>query len=749
MAFKTAEEAFAKFQETGEYMNNDSHFEGTPEERRALFGAYKHMVPKEAKVAFRQKVAGNENRAIEGLMQGKTREEMGILNQKEHGQALYRRLGAGLGTGLDLNKAYDWGSGNAREVGTTDIAKWNTNRGITDTERARYADFSRAGSPEAYWSGYRQNQISGLLNSGAIAQDAQGYYNPGPGGGDRYGANLEGYNFGRGPMGNGTNLGGPAGTGGGSLGAYAPSANPGYSPGSYQSPTYPQPTAQPQAQPTQPQTPSYTPPANNSGFTGGAYGSGNVAGPKAPQVPNYMAGGTSTGARTSGQDGLNSLLSGKDKNGTIYAAGGYSAPVQPPGPLPDGGQPLVVHPGEQVNVTPAAQNPNLPFNGQGSAGQIAGNLGGQGVARPAGSTREVGPGGGVLPGSSPFGSNPVPLPTGNGLVPGSGGGSSSSSGGPGSGGYTPTSLPGVGLPGQIPLGNSNPLAAPGGSGLASQGGMDTTGQRFNLDRARGEYAGAQGLERGILGIYGDILGFDPETGAARDASDSNNRSFAYLAPQAQRITADADALVKRLEATLPPGGERDAAIAQALRGAQADISGGRQALMGQALEGVNSLAQSKKGFDPQYVGANQSLLDAYGNLRGQDLSTLLGSRGQDIQGLLGARGQDVQWGLGQGQLGLGYDQLQQGSQQNLWDTYLRGREQDMNLYSNTRGQDLQSLQARQALQAQRAQADRGFWGNLLGTVGGLAGGLFGGPAGAAVGSKAGGAVGGGGFGLGS
>jgi hypothetical protein len=308
----------------------------------------------------------------------------------------------------------------------------------------------------------------------------------------------------------------------------------------------------------------------------------------------------------------------------------------------------------------------------------------------------------------------VPLPTGNGLVPGG----SSTSGG--AGGSNIPNLPGVNLPGQIPLGNSNPLAAPGGGNLNAQGALDNRGQAFNYNRAAGEYAGAQGLERGILGVYGDILGFDPETGAARDASNSNNRSFAYLAPQAQRAAGDADALVKRLEATLPPGGERDAAIAQALRGAQADISGGRQALMGQALEGVNSLAQSKKGFDPQYTGANQSLLDAYGNLRGQDLSTLLGSRGQDIQGLLGARGQDVQWGLGQGQL----DQQQM---QNLWGNYLAGRGQDMDLYSTTRGQDISQLVARQQAQAAKDAANKGFWGNLLGTVGGVAGAWLGKP----------------------
>jgi hypothetical protein len=691
MAFKTAEEAYQQFLDTGEYMNNDSHFEGTPEERRALFGAYKHMIPQQVKKDFKAKVSGNENRALTGLQEGRSLESQGIFNEKENGQALYRRIHAGLGTGLDLNKAYNFDAGTAREVGTTDMAKWNTTRGITDTERQRHADFSAAGSPEAFWSAYRQQQIGGLLDSGAIAKDDQGYYNPGPGGGDRYGANLEGYNMGRGVMGNGTNLGGPNMGGGGS----APARS--YTSGSYQSPvsTLPQPAA--------PQTPAFSMPSSNTGFTGGM-----------PKM-DFSAGQGSGGGVGSNFD-LNSLLSGKGKGGAIYAADGYQNPVMPPGPLPDGGTPLVVHPGENVSVTPASQN---PANG----------------SRGTGVVREVGPGGSALPNNSPFGTNPVPLPTGNGLVPG--GGSST-----GSGGSQIPNLPGVNLPGQIPLGNSNPLAAPGGQGLAGQAGYDNRGQQFNYNRAVGEYGGAQALEGGLLGIYGDILGFDPSTGAQRGAADSNNRSFAYLAPQAQRVAGDADALVKRLEATLPPGGQRDAAIAEALRGAQADISGGRQALMQQALTGVSDLAQSKKQFDPQYTGANQSLLDAYGNLRGQDLSTMLGSRGQDITGMLGARGQDVQWGLGQ-------QGLQQQEMQNLWNSYLTGRGQDMDLYSTTRGQDLQQLIARQQAQAQRAAADRGFWGNILGTVGTIAGGLLGGPPGAAIGGGLGSAAGGGGFSLGS
>jgi hypothetical protein len=87
--------------------------------------------------------------------------------------------------------------------------------------------------------------------------------------------------------------------------------------------------------------------------------------------------------------------------------------------------------------------------------------------------------------------------------------------------------------------------------------------------------------------------------------------------------------------------------------------------------------------------------------------------------------------------------------QNLWNSYLTGRGQDMDLYSTTRGQDLQQLIARQQAQAQRAAADRGFWGNILGTVGTIAGGLLGGPPGAAIGGGLGSAAGGGGFSLGS
>jgi hypothetical protein len=703
MGFKTAEEAYENFLQTGQYMNNDSHFDGTPEERRALFGAYKHMVPKDVKVAFREKVANNERNAIEGLMEGRSLESQGIYNKKEEGQALWRRINAGLGTGLDMNKAYDWDGGTAREVGTTDMAKWGTNRGITSTEQQRWNDFRAAGSAQNYWAGYRQNQLAGLEAQGAIRRDPAtgGWLNPGPGGQDRYGAQGQGYNFGAGPLGRST---GPSSYGGG--GGQTPS----YSPGSYNSPYNNQP-ARPAAPAGAPKMPNFT------------AGTGQVNQAPAPSTPSFTP--PRGGGFTGGMDRKNQL-------GVISAASGYSNPVMPAGPLPGGGTPMVVHPGENVQVTPANQNP--AFGGQGSAGQIA-TTQGLPSSRPAGSggtTREIGPGQAGIPGNmpngrSPFDSNPMPMPTGTGIVWGPNGPTS------GGGGNLSPNLPGINPPGQIPM-NQWGAGTPWGQGLQGAGQMDNAGQGFSLDRAQREYGGSFGPEQTLMNYYGQALGVDATTGQPLQgqALDASNRaSFGMLAPQAQRLSGDTEAAVEAIKAQLPPGGARDAAIAEAIRGGQTNMLGLRQNQAAEARQGLSQIMAMKKGFDPAaYQGGNQALLGAEVGTRGQDLQTLLGQRGQDIEALLGQRGQDVQWGLGWGGLA-------NSASQNLWDSYFTGRGQDLGQYANLRGQDL-NYQAQQAqLKAQRDAANKGFWGNLLGTVGTVAGGLIGGPPGAAIGGAAG------------
>lgn len=690
MPFETPEEAYQAFLETGQYMNHEGHFSGTPEEQKAKFGAYKHMIPQQVKRDFKQGVDANENRAIEGMMGGQTREGMDILNQKEHGQALYRRLGAGLKTGLDINKAYDWGAGTAREVGTTDMAKWNTLRGVTGTERQRWNDFQAAGSPEAYWRNYRQSQINGLLASGAIASDGQGgYYNPGPGGGQRYGANLEGYNLGSGnPTGAGGrqtfNMGGPA--------------------------RIPMPKVNTSGMPRMPQMPS-------------APGSGQVHTRSPLSMPN-MPGPRNTGVTGGMWDRK------ENGGGAIYADQGYQTMNQPPGPLPDGGTPLVVHPGEQVSVTPPPGGAPFPQARANAAQQR--------------NVNEIGPGQAGIPsnmpnGRSPFPSNPMPMPTGTGIVWGPNGPTASG------GGNLSPNLPGINLPGNIPMTGWN-AGTPWGSGLTAAGQLDNAGQGFSLGRAEREYAGSFGPEATLMNYYGQALGVDPYTGqplqgAALDAS--NRASFGMLAPQAQRLSGDTQAAIEQIKAQLPPGGARDQAIQEIMRAGQSDMLGLRQQQAAEARQGLGSIMAMKKGFDPMgYQGGNQALLGAELGARGQDLSTLLGQRGQDIDALLGQRGQDVQWGLGWGGLA-------NSASQNLWDSYFTGRGQDLNLWSNTRGQDLSMQQARMQADAQRQASNRSFWGGLLGTVGGIAGTMLMPGVGTVVGQQLGSRVGGGGFSLGA
>lgn len=651
MPFNSAQEAFEEFQRTGAYANSAKHFGGSPEEAQAMFGEYKHMIPHDVLKGFREKVAGNEQRAIQGMQQGLSREQMGIYNIPEQGQALWRRLGMGLGTGLDMNKAYNWGGGGAREIGTTDMAKWGTSRPITDVERQRYADFSAAGSPEAFWSSFRQNQIKDLLAQGAIAQDPRtgGYYNPGPGGGDRYGAHLEGYNFGsRNP-------------GGAVMGAPPPRSNAAYQQPSYSSPFAPGAAPQGAAPPT-----FSFPPGGNTGITGG------MSPQIAPQGPPSAAPAQLSAYGAKG--------SGSPENFSFYPSPGTQTPVpsNAVGPTPP-------QPAASNHPSPNGTIFELP---PGNAG-IPSGMGQQGT------------------GGSPFGPNPVPIPTGNGVVglPGQGNGQ---------GGTNTPSLPGFNLPAF----GVNPWDAnsPWGNQLQSMGGMDVQGQGFTLDRAMQEYLRSLPKENLLNNLYSNILGVDPATGqplTGEAANVADRQTFGLLAPQANRLAGDIDSAMERLRQSAPAGGARDMAAGELLRAGQAGMLGSRQALQGQALGGLTDMMNREKGFDPFQSGAAEALLGADVNTRGQDLSTLLGARGQDLEALLGQRGQDVNWGLGWGNIG-------SSQMMNLWDAYLRGRGQDMDLYQNLRGQD---LQRQAAIEAARA-AKPSWWQSLLGAAGGAAASYF-------------------------
>jgi hypothetical protein len=210
MAGMTAEEAFAKFQQDGQYANHPGHFASEEE-----WSKYKHMVPQAAKKAFRDKVAGNEERYAEGRAQGLTPSQMGVFDQKEMGQALLRRMEMG---NLDKGYDYDWASGFKTNVGTSDLSKRGKERiPITMEERRHQQELEAAKrSGTNIYQQHRQAQIADLLRTGAIESDgAGGFRNPGPGGGESYGANLEGYNLGQSVFGRGRGTGGASTPGGG------------------------------------------------------------------------------------------------------------------------------------------------------------------------------------------------------------------------------------------------------------------------------------------------------------------------------------------------------------------------------------------------------------------------------------------------------------------------------------------------------------------------------------------------------
>lgn len=205
----TAEEAFEQFQNGAPYFNHPGHFASEAEWSR-----YKHMVPQEAKKAFREKVTGNEARFAEGQAQGLTPEQMGVFDKKEHGQALLRRMAMG---NLDKGFDYDWASGFKTNVGTSDLSKRGKERiPITQEERQHQQQLEaakRAGTN--IFAQHRQQQIAQLLGVGAIEHDPEtgGFRNPG--GGGQYGRNLEGYNLGQNVFGQGRGTGGASVPGGG------------------------------------------------------------------------------------------------------------------------------------------------------------------------------------------------------------------------------------------------------------------------------------------------------------------------------------------------------------------------------------------------------------------------------------------------------------------------------------------------------------------------------------------------------
>jgi len=263
------------------------------------------------------------------------------------------------------------------------------------------------------------------------------------------------------------------------------------------------------------------------------------------------------------------------------------------------------------------------------------------------------------------------------------------------------------------------------AGLLGQMGAGDLGiQDFNLMRAMAEYGGAQPYENYLGQRFGDVLGYDFQTGkplTGQAADTANASSFGMLAPEVSRIMGDTDAISQRLRREVPEGGEKTAALGDLYRGAAGQVGGLRQNLANEAVQGVGNLMQMKKAFDPgAYTGGAEALLGAYGQGRGQDI----GAYGQGLNALLQGRGQDVTWGLGQGNLGLGWAGLGQQGAQNAWQNYLQGRGQDIGLYGTTRGQDLERLSQQEAIKAQRSGQRSSMWGQLAGAAGTLLGGLL-------------------------
>lgn len=670
MAGYTAEEALAETQRTGQYMNSPKHFASEEE-----WAKYKHSVPQDMKRAFREKVRGNEQRAREGMAQGLTREQMGIFNRPEMGQALWRRLGM-YAPGMDMGWTYDWENGIATNVGTSDLSKRGIEtRRITPYEMQQHQQMQQFGGPEGFYRNARQAQIMDLLHRGQIARDGQGgYYNPGPGGGQHYGANLEGYNLGQDFVGAGRGQGRAGGYDPGSinLSAYGGGAPVGGANGLYY-----------------PQTQSFP--------FGGGGGNTGINGGMDPFRLQTMGGPTNLSMLTSGEgNAVPRIPSGGTTPVTPQPGTPQGNQPRPTGPPSDGGIPgddravpsgtggtnvynqsgyqpsmqemwLMQEMARQARMDSLMQGFEYDRAAQEYAGaqpledymlSFYGDILGVDFNTPSFSLNDyfaqgmmptVGmgasasfnglpygniPGQGPQPGPSPKGQNIPGTPWYNPALPQGGGGQGIAP--RNSGGLSfyedipPEGVPSTDLPpGPNPDGGYTPGPTPGSTSGGPGGGGPPGNPNNQIPQAVSPWSpGWTPLPELPQG------GWTYKTGPALDAA--NRRTWGMMAPQVERMMGDTDAMLERLKQETPVGGERAQAQGDILRGARADIQGMRGNLLDMALQGVSGLAGAKKGYNPAgYSGSGGAMLSSYDSRRGQDLN----------------------YGLGMGNLQLGRDRL--------------------------------------------------------------------------------------------
>lgn len=189
------------------------------------------------------------------------------------------------------------------------------------------------------------------------------------------------------------------------------------------------------------------------------------------------------------------------------------------------------------------------------------------------------------------------------------------------------------------------------------------------------YAGPQGVygnsyvggDYGLSSMYQGLLG-------------NSAQQQAFLASQTQGLQAQLDGQRKQIMATVPPGGQRDKALAELEKGHSQALSQMRQGLLGSSMQGLQGLYGTQLG-------------DAT-NRYGIDTSAATSRYGIDV----GARTAADQLGLGWAELGqrgsqfdrnFGLDQLRYLTGSSQWDQQFNyGKQQDLMNQNNQRNQAL-------------------------------------------------------------
>lgn len=258
----------------------------------------------------------------------------------------------------------------------------------------------------------------------------------------------------------------------------------------------------------------------------------------------------------------------------------------------------------------------------------------------------------------------------------------------------PGEMPGQagGGPGSAPAPGTRPGGGPGGD----PSGIDWAAidQHFNPN------------DMGLSNIYQSLLS-DPQMAQA------------FVAPQIENIAGDLDAARRNLMASMPEGGQKDLALQQLEQQGVGQAAQVRQNLIPAALTGMQGLYGQQLGAGTQRFG------DVLGSLTNQ--------LGQGTQLSIAGMDDATKRMLGLGQLGLGWGQL--GEQGREFDTGLdwtkssfgQNLDWQKNMFGQNFGEQQREFNQNQSnwqkqYDAQQKQANRGFWGNLFGGLGGILGG---------------------------